>query len=121
MMRASKHMMMLGVALALITSLVPPALRAQNVFGRSLANLSDADRQAMERARNDVLAKMQAGAVAMWMDERTGHSGEARIARTYQQNGLMCAEVDHLLKLPRESRFVIPFCRDSTGTWRAVF
>jgi surface antigen len=91
------------------------------VFGRSLANLSDADRQAMERARNDVLAKMQAGAVAMWMDERTGHSGEARIARTYQQNGLMCAEVDHLLKLPRESRFVIPFCRDSTGTWRAVF
>ena len=100
----------------------PPGIGlAQNPFARTLANLSNADRAAMNRARTEVLSKMQQGAVSVWKDDKTGHSGEARIARTYAQNGMMCAEVDHFLKLPNESHYVIPFCRDGTGAWRAVF
>jgi len=120
-MRTPRTFLMLGIASALLSAPVPAAVVAQNEFAESLAELSNADREAMERARNEVLAKMQQGAVSIWKDDKTGHSGEARLARTYQRNGLMCAEVDHFLKLPRESRYVIPFCRDASGTWRAAF
>ena len=110
----------MALAFSLIAAVVTAA-HAQNVFGRLLAELSDPDRLAMERARSEVLAKAQQGAVSVWRDDRTGHAGEARVARLYERNGLMCAEVDHFLKLPRESRYVIPFCRDASGTWRAAF
>jgi hypothetical protein len=119
-MRTPKTFVMLGVASALLSAPVP-AVAGPNEFAESLAELSNADRQAMERARNEVLAKMQQGAVSMWKDDRTGHAGEARLARAYERNGLPCAEVEHFLKLPRESRYVIPFCRDGSGTWRAAF
>ena len=110
------------VATVLLMAAAPPAIGlAQNPFARSLANLSNADREAMDRSRSEVLAKMQQGAVSIWKDDKTGHSGETRIARTFEQNGRMCAEVDHFLKLPNESHYVIPFCRDATGAWRAVF
>jgi hypothetical protein len=109
-------------ATVLLMAAAPPAIGfAQSEFARTLANLSNADREAMDRARTEVLSKMQPGAVSVWKDDKTGHSGEARIARTYAQNGMMCAEVDHLLKIPSERRYVIPFCRDGTGAWRAAF
>ena len=121
-MRTPKPFVMLGVALALLSAPVwPAALLPHNEFAETLAQLSDADRQAMTRSRNEVLAKMQQGAVAIWTNDRTGHSGEARLARSYERNGLPCADVEHILRLSRESRYVIPFCREPSGTWRAVF
>ena len=120
-MRTPRTFLMLGIASALLSAPVPAAVLAQNEFAQALATLSDADREAMTRSRNEVLAKMEPGAVSIWKNDRTGHSGEARLARTYERNGLTCAEVDHVLKLSRESRYVIPFCRDASGTWRAAF
>jgi surface antigen len=120
-MRVPKTFARLGGIAVLVAVFIPASAQAQNVFGRLLAELSAADRLAMERARNEVLAKTERGAVSMWKDDKTGHSGEARIGRTYERNGLMCAEVDHVLKLPRESHYAIPFCRDASGTWRAAF
>ena len=75
----------------------------------------------MERARNEVLAMGKPGAVSIWRDDRPGHHGEARIGRTFERNGLMCADVDHVLKLPTEMHYVIPFCRGPSGTWLAAF
>lgn len=112
--------MSLALASALIASVPSPVL-AQNVFGRSLAQLSPADRQAMEQARREVLERNEEGAVSTWRDEATGHSGEVRLRRTYERNGMMCAEVEQILRAPTESRFVIPFCRVPDGTWRAAF
>ena len=121
-MRTLRTFVLLGVASALLSAPVrAAALLVQNEFAQALATLSDADREAMVRARNEVLAKMELGAVSMWKDDKTGHSGEERIGRTYERNGLMCADVDHVLKLPRESHYAIPFCRDASGTWRAAF
>jgi surface antigen len=120
-MRTPKTFVMLGVASALLSAPVSAAVLAQNDFAEALAELSDADREAMVRARNEVLAKMQPGAVSVWKNDRTGDSGEARLARTFERNGLMCAEVDHVLKLRQQRRYVIPFCRDASGTWRAAF
>jgi surface antigen len=120
-MRTAKTFAILGLASALLPVPLSAALPGPNDFAETLAQLSDADREAMDRARIEVLTKMQQGAVSNWKDDRTGHSGEVRIARTYERNGLMCAEVDHFLKLTRESRYVIPFCRDASGAWRAAF
>ena len=121
-MRASKTLVRLGVASVLIGASGYSILEAQDfLFAESLAQLSNADREAMERARRDVLGQMKQGAVSVWKDDTTGHSGEARLRRTYEQNGLMCAEVDHIIRIPSESRYVIPFCRVGDGTWRVAF
>lgn len=120
-MRTLKTFLVFGVVSALLSAPVPAAVLAQNEFAQVLATLSDADREAMTRSRNEVLAKMQPGAVSIWKNDRTGHSGEARLARTFERNGLMCAEVDHFLRFQQERRYVIPFCRDASGTWRAAF
>jgi surface antigen len=118
-MRTRTRFITVVIASALIAAMPAPLL-AQNVFGRSLAQMSAADRQAMEKARLDVLEKMEQGAVATWRDEATGHSGEARLTRTYERNGMRCAEVEQIMRLPAESRYVIPFCRTPDGTWRAA-
>jgi surface antigen len=120
-MRTPNPFAMLGVASALLSAPVGAAVLPQNEFAETLAQLSDADREAMTRARNEVLAKMQQGAVSIWKNDGTRHSGEARLARAYERNGLPCADVEHILKLTRESRYMIPFCRDASGTWRAAF
>src|SRR5262245_28173714 len=101
----------LAVMSVLITALAPATLQAATPFARSLAELSPADREAMERARLEVLEKMTPGAVAVWKDDKTGHSGEAHLRRTYEQNGMPCGEVEHVLRIPRMSRFVVPLCR----------
>lgn len=75
----------------------------------------------MGRARNEVLEKMEQGAVSTWRDDRTGHFGEARLRRTYERNGLMCAEVEYVQRIPRATQFVVPFCRMGDGSWRAAF
>ena len=119
-MRTRTKLMSLAIGSALIASASLPVL-AQNVFGRSLAQMSPADRQAMEQARREVLERNEQGAVAMWRDEATGHTGVVRLTRIYERNGMSCADVEQVLRMPTESRFVIPFCRIADGTWRAAF
>src|SRR5216683_1806864 len=99
-MRAhSNHL--LSVALGAFTALSPPAVEAQGIFsfGRSLAELSAADREAMTRARMEVLEKWQPGAVSAWSDKGTGHSGEVDLRRTYEMNGMPCGDVEYVLKM----------------------
>ena len=121
-MRTPKPFVMLGVASTLLSASVwAAAMLPRNEFAETLAQLSDADRQAMTRSRNEVLAKMQQGTVSIWRNDRTGHSGQTRLARAYERNGLPCADVEHILRFTRESRYVIPFCRDASGTWHAAF
>jgi surface antigen len=118
--RTRTKLVNLAIASALIAAMPAPVL-AQNVFGRSLAQMSSADRQAMEQSRREVLERMEQGAVSTWRDEATGHSGEVRLRRVYEQNGMRCAELEQILRSPAESRYVIPFCRTTDGTWRAAF
>ena len=112
----------LGVALALSIVLAPvPLQSATNIFGRLLSDLSEVDLQSMERAQLEVLETMMPGAVSIWKDDNTGHSGEARLVRNYQQNGMTCGEVEHFLKFRAVSRYVMPLCRVSDGTWRLAY
>jgi surface antigen len=113
----------MGVGSALIVALVAIMLQAQGMWslGRSLTELSAADREAMTRARSEVLDNMKPGAASSWKDEKTGHLGETHLLRVYEMNGMTCGEVEHILKIPEMKRYVTSFCRTSDGTWRAIF
>ena len=90
-------------------------------FGRSLSEVSAPDRDAMKRARIDLLQKLQAGAMSTWKDEKTGHLGEVSLRRVYEQNGKPCADVEYVLKSPEVQHYLVPFCQGADGTWRAAF
>jgi surface antigen len=109
------------VALGAFVALSPVAVEAQGIFsfGRSLAELSAADREAMTRARMEVLEKMQSGSVSAWSDKNTGHSGEVDLRRIYEKNGMTCGDVEYVLQIPEMRRFRTAFCRGGDGTWRA--
>ena len=55
-MRTPETFVVLAIASALLSA-PAPAVAGPNEFAESLAELSNADREAMERARNEVLAK----------------------------------------------------------------
>jgi surface antigen len=109
------------IGLGIVAAVAVIAVQGQGLWslGRSLADLSNADREAMKRARLEVLDKMQAGTVSAWSDASTGHSGEVNLQRVYQKNGMPCGDVEYVLKIPQASRYKAAFCRGSDGMWRA--
>ena len=122
-MRAPKTGLILSVSSALVVVLVAALLQGQGMWslGRSLTDLSSADRDAMTRARREVLDNMKPGAASSWKDDKTGHLGEVHLLRIYEMNGMPCGEVEHILKIPDARHYVTSFCRTSDGSWRAVF
>jgi surface antigen len=114
---------LLSVALGAFAALSAAAVLAQGMWslGRSLSDLTAADREAMTRARTEVLEKMQTGATSSWSDDATGHSGEVALRRSYEKSGMSCGDVEYVLKAPEMKRYNATFCRAGDGTWKAVF
>ena len=112
-----------AITLIALATLAPVAVHTQGLWSlsRSMADLSSADREAMTRARTEVLDKMQTGAVSSWSNATTGHSGEVALRRSYEKSGMSCGDVEYLLKMPEMKRYNATFCRMGDGTWRAVF
>jgi surface antigen len=105
--------------LALFATALMAAIPPANL-GRSLADLSAADRAAVQRAQRAVLEQTP-GSVSNWKNESNGHSGEAHLVRNYRQNGMACGEVEHILKVPETRRYVMPLCRTANGAWRLAY
>ena len=122
-MRPPKTFLRLTITTVLIASLLPATAQAQGMWslGRSLADLSAADKTAMEGARREVLEKLTPGAVSEWKDEKTGHLGEAQLLRVYEMNGMTCGEVKQVLKNPKVQQYMFAFCRTGDGTWLAAY
>ena len=118
-----KHSYLFPIALVIIAALAPSVIHAQGMWSlsRSLSDLSASDREAMTRARTEVLEKAQTGAVSSWSDADTGHSGEVALRRMYAKSGQICGDVEYLLKTPEMKRYNATFCRMGDGAWRAVF
>src|SRR4029450_2652401 len=106
---------------AAIAAVVSSPARTATPFVRTLAELSNTDREALERAQREVLETMKPGSVSVWKDEKTGHSGEARLVRNYEQNGMAGGDVEHMLKIRQVSRYVFRLCRIADGTWRLAY
>src|SRR5258708_28430106 len=103
-MRTSKKFSRVAVGTALIVALVGAMMQAQGTWslGRSVAELSATDREAMTRARGEVLDNLKPGAASTWKDEKTGHLGRAHLLRVYEMNGMTCGEVEHIVKVQEE-------------------
>jgi hypothetical protein len=61
-----------------------------------------------------------AGASVNWKDPRHGQSGRASVLRIYEQDGMPCAEVEHVFTTGNRYRYVLPFCRKD-GEWKMAF
>ena len=110
------------VALVAFAALLPTAVLAQGTFslGRSFSGLNESDREAMRRARIEVLEKLQPGSVSVWSDNSTGHSGGVELRRVYEKNGMTCGDLEFALKVPDMKHLRSAFCRGADGTWRLV-
>ena len=113
---------LIPIGLGVAAGLAVIALQGQGLWslGRTLSDLSAADREAMTRARVEVLDKMEPGAASAWNDQKTGHSGEVNLQRVYEKNGMPCGDVEYVLRMPKMSRYHAAFCRSSDGMWRAA-
>jgi surface antigen len=122
-MRVPKTSLKPNASSALIVAFVAVMLQAQGTgsLGRSMAELSASDREAMVHARREVLDELKPGAASSWKDEKTGHLGEAHLLRVYEKNGMTCGEVEHILKVPQARQYVTSFCRAGDGAWRAAY
>jgi surface antigen len=118
-MRAhSKQLLALGAFVALSPVAVEAAQGTFSI-GRALANVSATDREAITRARTEVLQKMQPGAVSAWSDEKTGHSGEVSLRRAFEKNSMPCGDVEYVLNIPDRMVYRATFCRGGDGNWLA--
>ena len=121
-MRAPERLLSLAIASALLVAFAAGVAAAPDrSFGQLVAQMSPNDREGVQRTQREVLENMQPGAVAAWKDDASGHSGEAHLLKTYQRNGMMCADVEHILKVTVTSRYVLPLCRIGDGTWKLAY
>ena len=51
----------------------------------------------------------------------SGQAGRATVLRVYEQNGMRCAEIEHVFTTGDANRYVVPFCRIASGEWRIAF
>ena len=110
------------VALITFGVLLPTAVLAQGTFslGRSFSQLSEADTEAVRRARIEVLEKMQPGAVSFWSNDKSGHSGGVELRRVFEKNGMTCGDLEFVFNIPDTKRLRTAFCRVADGDWRIL-
>jgi surface antigen len=90
-------------------------------FGEDVYPLSDAAREQLRAAVRTVLESHTAGTTADWRDEASGRAGRATLLDAYEREGMPCGEVEHVYTDGKGSRYVLPFCQVSDGTWKVAF
>ncbi len=91
-----------------------------DLFGRDWRRLSGKDMQLLQRTVREVLEMRFPGASANWEDPNTGEAGRASVLRTYERDGMPCAEVEYVFTTGNRYRYVLPFCRKD-GEWKLAF
>ena len=91
-----------------------------DLFGRDWRRLNGKDMQLLQKTMREVLDLRSLGASAGWEDPDTGEGGRASVLRIYEQDGMPCAEVEHVFTTGNRYRYVLPFCRKD-GEWKMAF
>ena len=84
-------------------------------------NLSKTDQELLRGAVREALNKDEAGQSAEWSDTATGMAGRATVLRVYEQGSAPCRSVEHVFTRGSGDRYVLPFCRQSDGSWKIEF
>jgi hypothetical protein len=91
-----------------------------DLLGRDWRRLNGKDMQLLQKTMRELLDEHSLGASANWQDPDTGVSGRASVLRIYEQDGMPCAEVEHVFTTGNRYRYVLPFCRKD-GEWKMAF
>jgi len=91
-----------------------------DLFGRDWRRLNGKDMQLLQESVRIVLEIRAPGASKNWKDPDTGEAGRASVLRIYEQDGMPCAEIEHIFTSGNRYRYVLPFCRKN-GAWKMAF
>src|SRR5689334_11897081 len=110
------------IATCIVTVFATTAFGAvfNDLLGRDWQRLNGKDMQLLHKTMRDLLDEHSLGASVNWKDPDTGISGRASVLRIYEQDGMPCAEVEHVFTTGNRYRYVLPFCRKD-GEWKMAF
>jgi surface antigen len=113
-----------AAALAIVASLpAAPPLSAQlnSPFSRDSAGMSEQDWTLMSNARQEVLEQYRVGATGAWQSPTSGRAGTWVVKRTYQRDGMRCAQLTHDFTSGPGYDYTVPLCQVPDGSWKLAF
>ena len=75
----------------------------------------------MTNAMNAVLAEYKVGATSNWKSPTSGRAGEWMLTRTFERDGMKCAQVTHKFTAGPGFDYTAPVCKVPDGTWKLAF
>ncbi len=120
--RTARGLAAAALAIAAAIAVAPP-LSAQLVspFGRDSVGISQEDWTLMMNAMGAVLAEYKVGATHAWKSPTTGRAGEWVLMRTFERDGMKCAQLSHHFTAGSGFDYTAPMCRVPDGTWKLAF
>jgi surface antigen len=91
-----------------------------NPFDSSGVGLNKEQSELMRGALRSVLEQKKAGATAEWKSS-DGRAGRATSLDVFEQNGMDCANVEHVFTAGGGTTYRLPFCETADGTWKIAF
>lgn len=122
MRRMARGLAVAAMVVAMAVTAAPP-LSAQLVspFGRDSIGISGEDWTLMTNAMGSVLAEYRIGATQAWKSPTTGRAGQWVLTRTFERDGMKCAQVTHHFTAGQGFDYTAPVCRVPDGTWKLAF
>jgi hypothetical protein len=115
-----RSLYLLLAALSLLIVLATAAHTQINPFSRGFSRLTADDLRLIEDETGTLLERGQAGSVASWQNEDSGNFGTMELEWSFQNEGVPCARVDHVIKFRGEADprlFQLTYCRIGE-TWK---
>ena len=116
----SRNSLLIATCVIAIFATTTFAAAFNDLFGRDWRRLNYKDMQLLQKSVREVLEVRSPGASANWEDHETGEAGRASVLRIYEQDGMPCAEIEHIFTSGNRYRYVLPFCRKD-GEWKMAF
>src|SRR3954453_21176857 len=111
-----------ALAVAMTLSVAPPvSAQLNSPFARDSVGISEQDWALMTGARNAVLQEYRIGATHEWRSPTTGRIGVWVLMRTYQRDGMRCAQLTHEFAAGPGYDYTVPLCQVPDGSWKLAF
>jgi surface antigen len=123
MRRTARGLAAAALVVAATLSAAPP-LSAQllnDPFGSESVGISEQDWTLMKNAMAAVLAQYKVGATSDWKSPTGRRAGRWTMTRTYQRDGMKCAQITHKFTVGSGYTYTAPICQVQDGSWKLAF
>jgi surface antigen len=83
--------------------------------------LDPEDMEMMRGAMRSALEQYKVGAAKTWESPKSGRAGRAVVTKTYEMNGMRCAQLTHQFTKGPGSTYTAPLCKAADGSWKLAF